>query len=59
MANENKPQPGDAGTGARVGTAGESGPGRDGSAERSGAREESTSDEPRRDQGDTRPPRRR
>ena len=62
MANENaKPQPGDAGSGARSGEAGRSEPGRDagGPGERSGPREGSEFDDPRREQGDTKAPRRR
>jgi hypothetical protein len=62
MANDNnKPQGGNAGTGARAGDASPSEQDRDagGGGERGGAREENEPGNPRREQGDTKPPRRR
>ena len=61
MASDtNKPQPGNAGTGARVGTAGQPGKEQPGGAgDRSGATEGSQGGDSRREQGDTKGPRRR
>ncbi len=58
MANDNKPQSGNAGTGARVGDTGHSEQGRDGggAGERGGTREENAFDNPHRGPNETKPP---
>jgi hypothetical protein len=61
MANETKPQSGNAGTGAKVGDAGHPEQGQDtgGSGERGGTREENAFDSPKRGPNETKPPGRR
>jgi hypothetical protein len=58
MANEPKPQSGNAGTGAKVGDAGHNEQGRDGggAGERGGTREENIFDNPKRGPAETKPP---
>lgn len=61
MNNENKPQSGNAGTGARVGDADHNEQGRDhgGAGERGGTREENAFDSPTRGPSETKPPKKR
>ncbi len=60
MANETKPEPGKAGSGARVGDAGHPEHGQEtGGSDRQGARENNASDDPKRGPSETRPPGRR
>jgi hypothetical protein len=58
MANEPKPQSGNAGIGAKVGDAGHTEQGRDGggAGERGGTHEENTFDSPKRGPAETKPP---
>ena len=61
MANEPKPQSGNAGTGAKVGDARHTEQGQDsgGTGERGGTREENAFDSPKRGPSETRPPKKR
>jgi hypothetical protein len=60
MANETKPQPGNAGAGGKVGDAGpEKGQDAGGTGERGGPREETASDGENRGPSETKPPGRR
>jgi hypothetical protein len=61
MANETKPQSGNAGTGVKVGDADHTEQGKDsgGSGERGGTREENAFDSPKRAPNETKPPKKR